>query len=238
MTKLVDGTYWVNDNRISITAHVKNTNPLKSVASAKIDGPLEQFSDLSNRIVVDLLAQLRVALSPAEIAQLRRHTTDLAAGKLLFDAERSRGEGPEPQPTPGTSVGPQTSLGAWILGRLSFAAVSYAADDRDPEAELRARLEGYRRAFEQQDVDAVAAFYVEFTPKQAAALRRYFENAGNLRVQFDDIRIAIIGNQAAISFSREDHFVDRKSGDAQQVVVRVTKLFAKGAAGWQIVPEP
>jgi ketosteroid isomerase-like protein len=119
-----------------------------------------------------------------------------------------------------------------------LAAVSYAAEGRDPEAELRATLEGYRRAFEREDVDELARYYAEFTDEQRAALRRYFRNAGDLRVQFDDIRIAIIGDQAAISFSREDHFVDRRSGDRQQVVVRVTKLFAKGAAGWQIVPEP
>jgi TolB-like protein len=64
MTKLVTGTYWVNNNAISITAHVKNTNPLKSIASAQIDGPLEQFSELTGQVVVNLLQQMQLELSP------------------------------------------------------------------------------------------------------------------------------------------------------------------------------
>jgi len=238
MAKLVDGTYWVHNNAISITAHVKNTNPLRSIASAQIDGPLERFSELSSQIVVGLLDQLRVEMSAEEIAQLRkRNTTDLAARKLLFDGERSGPQTDRQLPTPAEPVEPRASLGLRLLERLSLIATCHAAEAADPDADLRATLEGYRQAFERKDVEALRHYYSGFTPEQAAALQRYFDNADHLQVGFDDIRIAIIGDRAAVSFSREDHFVDHQSGESQQVVVRVTKLFAKGPVGWQIVPE-
>jgi len=141
-------------------------------------------------------------------------------------------------PTPRETGEPQASLGTWLFGRLVLSSTCYAADAQDPEAELRATLEGYRRAFEEKDLAALAGYYAGFSNEQRAALRRYFENADELRVEFADVRIAIIADRAAISFSRQDRFVDRTSGDRQQVVVRVTKLFARGPSGWQIVPEP
>jgi ketosteroid isomerase-like protein len=239
MTKLVDGAYWVSDGQLTIIAHVQNTNPLKSVAYVVVEGPLEKFSELTNQIVVNLLEQMHVDLPAAAIKQLRqRLTTDLSARKLLFDAEQSGAEGGTPAPSPPPQTGPPVPPGAWLLEHLYMTAASYAADDYDPEAELRATLEGYRSAFEREDIDGLARYYAEFTREQRTALRSYFLNAAQLRVRFHDIHIAVIGDRAAVSFSREDHFVDRESGDAQQVVVRVTKVFAKGAAGWQIVPEP
>lgn len=140
-------------------------------------------------------------------------------------------------PPPATRDGPQASLGRWLLGRLSVATTSYAADATDFEVGVRAALEGYRQAFEREDLDAMARYYANFTLGQRAALQRYFDNADKLQVAFGDIQVAIIGDQAAVSFNREDHFVDHRSGESQQVVVRVTRLFSKGAAGWQIVPE-
>ena len=238
MAILVNGTYWVHNNAISITAHVKSTNPLRSIASAEIDGPLEQFSELTGQVVVTLLRQMQVELAPGETEQLlRRHTTDLAARKLLFDAERPAAEAGGPHPTPAMGEGPDASLGLWLLVRLSVAATSHAADNAGPEADLSATLEGYRQAFEREDPEALAHYYAEFSPAQRAALQRYFDNADDLRIEFGDIQIAMIGDQAAVSFNREDHFVDHKSGESQQVVVRVTKLFVKRAAVWQIVPE-
>jgi TolB-like protein len=54
MDKLVSGSYWVEDDRITITAHVKSMTPLQRVASARIDGRLDLF-DLRGRIVLDLV---------------------------------------------------------------------------------------------------------------------------------------------------------------------------------------
>jgi TolB-like protein/ketosteroid isomerase-like protein len=228
MTKLVNGAYWVQKDRISITAHVKSTNPLRPLASAEIEGPVEQLSQLSARVAIRLLEQLHVQLAAADVDRLMQGSaSDLGARKLLFDAERPAAA----QPTP--IIKPHASLGGW----LHLAAASYAAENPNPEVELRAALEEYREAFERGNIDALARFYVAFAPTQRAALKRYFDNADDLRVEFSDVQIAIIGDRAAVSFNREDHFVDHQTGETQQVVARVTKLFAHGAEGWQIVPE-
>jgi TolB-like protein len=232
MTKLVNGAYWVQNERISITAHVKSTSPLRPLASAEIEGPVEQLSELSARVAIRLLQQLHVELAAADVDRLmQRSASDLAARKLLFDAERPAGAAGASQPTP--AIKPGASLGGW----LHFAKASYAADNPNPEVELRATLEEYRKAFEGGDVDGLARYYVAFAPTQRAALKRYFDNADGLRVEFSDVQIAIIGDRSAVSFNREDHFVDHQTGEAQQVVARVTKLFAHGAEGWQILPE-
>ena len=231
MTKLVNGAYWVQNDRISITAHVKNTSPLRPLASVEVEGPVAQLTELSGRMVVRLLEQLQIELTRAELERLvRQSASDLAARKRLFDAERP------PEAAPSASE-PHAGVEPFVLGRFELARTSYAAENPNPDTELRVTLEGYRTAFERADIEALARYYAEFSPAQRAALRRYFDNADNLRVDFSDVQIAIIGDRAAVSFNREDHFIDHQTGEAQQVVVRVTKLFAKKAAGWQIVPE-
>lgn len=238
MGKLVSGAYWVHNDSISITAHVKNTDPLSSIASAQIDGPLDRFSELTGEVVVRLLQKMHVELSSGEIDQiLQRNTTDLAARKLLFDAERAGRGGVGSQPAPALGDGPEASLPRWLFGHLHLVAISHAADGAPVEIDLRTTLEGYRQAFERRNLDDLGRYYADFAPQQRAALQRYFENADQLQVTFSDIQIAIIGEQAAVSLSRRDQFIDHKSGERQQVVVRVTKLFLKGTAGWQMVPE-
>jgi TolB-like protein len=49
MTKLINGAYWVQNDRISITAHIKSTNPLRPLASAEVEGPVAQLSERSRR---------------------------------------------------------------------------------------------------------------------------------------------------------------------------------------------
>jgi uncharacterized caspase-like protein len=238
MDKLVEGAYWVQNGRVSISVHVKRVKPLQRIASAKLEGPLDQLSTLSGQVVVTLLAQLRIPLPPGEAEHiLRPGSSDLTTRKLLFDAERPA-PGVPPRPViPGGTPEPHSSRWWRVFSLLDSVSVSYAAATEDPETALRATLEGYRSAFEGEDIEAIKGYYVEFTDTQRAALARYFENATQLRVEFSDVRIALIGDQAAVSFTRRDRFVDRQTGEGQHVVVRVTKLFARGGGGWQILPE-
>jgi hypothetical protein len=63
---------------------------------------------------------------------------------------------------------------------------SLAAQSPDVEAELRVRLDGYRKALEGKDLNALRSYYEDFTDSQRAALARYFESAEDLRIEFDD----------------------------------------------------
>ena len=236
MAKVVSGSFAVQNNRISITAHVKDVSNLRHIASAKIEGPLDRFFELRSRLVLDLLEHLRLELSGAEVARiLKPGTSDLEARKLLFDAEGA-GAPPAPQPTPPSHLGPHGALADRLVALLELVPQTSALESDARTAEVRAALDGYRTAFEHKDLDALAHYYVRFTDTQRAALTRYLRNADDLHVEFSDVRVTLSGDEAAVSFTRQDRFVDHKSGESQQVVVRVTKLFAKRADGWQIVP--
>ncbi len=108
----------------------------------------------------------------------------------------------------------------------------------DVEVELRQTLEGYRKALETKDLDALRSYYQEFTDSQRTALASYFASADGLRVEFSEVRVAIIGDDAAVSFTRDDRFTDRGTGQPQHATVRVTKRFARQAGGWVIQREP
>ena len=246
---LVEGAYWVQDNQLSVSAQVKSVRPLQLIASARMQGPVDQFSVLTGRLVSTLLEQLPVEV-PGPLAERLQHPemTSLAARRLL--AESDAGGSSEPSPTPGASRS-AIPPGAWLWPswlRLAFDSVaradigvprpSLAEPPPGIEAELRVTLEGYRKALEGRDLNTLRSYYEDFTDSQQAALARYFESTEDLRIEFDDVRVAIIGDDAAVSFTRHDRFTDRGTGQPQHATVRVTKRFARRAGGWVIQREP
>lgn len=238
MAKIVSGAFAVQQNRISITAHVKDVESLKHLASAKIDGPLDTFFELRSRIVLDLLEHLRLELPASEVDRiLKPGSTNLEARKLLFDAEGGGAEGGVDQPTPQPKHDRHGTLGSRILDFFKLVEIVHAAELQELEAEIRSALDAYRATYERKNLGDLSAYYVELGEAQRRALERYLSNADDLRIVFSDVRITLNGDQAAVSFTREDHFVDHRTGERQQVVVRLTKLLAKRAERWQIMPE-
>ena len=236
MSKVVSGSFAVQNNRISITAHVKDVGTFRHIASAQIEGPLDKFFELRSRLVLDLLEHLRLELSRAEVERiLKPGSTDLEARRLLFDAEHSGTKG-TPKPTPSGGAAPRSALSDSLLAALDLSTRSYAAESDERTAELGATLDAYRLAFERKDLEALSHYYVQFGDAQRQALTRYLKNADDLHVEFSDIRIRVSDDEAAVSFTRRDRFVDHQTGETQQVIVRLTKLFAKQGDGWRIAP--
>ena len=252
---LVEPRRWVpsnareQDNQLSVSAQVKSVRPLHLIASARAQGPVDQFSVLTGQLVSTLLEQLPVEV-PGPLAERLQHPemTSLAARRLL--AESEVGGTSKPQAAPGASrsaVPPGAWLWpSWLRLPITGAAhadmggprTSLAAQSPDIEAELRMTLEGYRKALEGKDLATLRSYYEDFTDSQRAALTRYFESADDLRIEFDDVRVAIIGDDAAVSFTRHDRFTDRGTGQPQHATVRVTKRFARQGGGWVIQREP
>ena len=244
---LVEGTYWVQDNQLSVNAQVKSVRPLRMIASARAEGPIDQFSVLTGQLVGTLLRQLPVDV-PAALAARLQHpaVTNVTARRLLAEADAGGAPPPAAPGAPRAVVPPEASLQPWVpvhlaaisLWNLGVVRPSWAAQVVDPEAELTATLEAYRQALEAKDLDALSVLYEDFTEGQRAALAQYFANANDLRIQFRDVRVAIIAEDAAVSFTRQDRFTDRGTGAPQKMTVRVTKRFAKRAQGWMIQPGP
>ena len=99
-------------------------------------------------------------------------------------------------------------------------------------------LEGYRKALEEKDLSTLRAYYEELSENQRSALAGYFNAAADLHIEFSDVRVALIGDNAAVSFTRHDRFTDRGTGQPQSVTVRVTKRFTKRGNAWVIPKEP
>ena len=243
---LVQGAYWVQNRQLSISAQVQSVRPLQVVATARAQGPVDDFGRLTGQVMLALLDQLSVDV-PAPLGEQLRNpgTTNLNTRKLLTEADgESRGGTRRPPPSeiggsvlPGAYEPPRSRVrlpwATWVL--QAVVPPIFAQELADMEMSLRAVLDDYRQALEDEDLDNLRAHYDAFTPSQAAALDRYFENAEDLRVELSDVRIAIIGEEAAVSFTRHDRFLDREQGEQQDVRVRVTKRFAYRGGRWIIL---
>jgi uncharacterized caspase-like protein/TolB-like protein len=244
---LVQGAYWVQDKQLSVNVQVQSVRPLRLIATARAQGPVGQFAQLTAQLTTSLFDQLRVNV-PASLAAQLRHpaTTSLAARQMLTETEGGSAPGGAAAPgssrsalTPGAFHGGRwQDLLEWIAAGLSgLARPSLAQASADPETALQSTLQGYRQALESKDLDALRGYYEEFPPSQAAALARYFNNTTDLQIEFSDVRIAIIGDDAAVSFTRRDRFTDHGTGEPQDVTVRITKRFTRRMSSWLIQPE-
>jgi len=111
-----------------------------------------------------------------------------------------------------------------------------ARADAPPAArqEILAALERYRRATEARELPALAAVYVDFPPERQAAQRRYFENVRDLKVAIENVDIAVVGEEAVVSYTRTDDFADVRTGRPMHVSVRFTKVLRRQDGSWKI----
>jgi TolB-like protein len=254
ISMLVEGAYWVHDSQLNVNVQVKSVRPLQILASAHDEGPVDQFSSLTGHLVMNLLAQLSVDV-PDALAERLQHpgATNLAARRLLTESDAA-GVSQEPGtsrsaippgaflwlfPAPSHDPVGQASLLARLLGDLfDPCRPSFAASPPDAESELMGTLEGYRKALEEKDLSTLRAYYEQLSESQRSALVDYFDAAADLRIEFSDVRVALIGDNAAVSFTRHDRFTDRGTGQPQSVTVRVTKRFTRRGNAWVIPKEP
>src|SRR5262249_56211224 len=128
------------------------------------------------------------------------------------------GENPRPAAAPPPAPAPEPSGGpsSWLLPRSAWA-------EDDGREEVLAFLERYRKAIEAGDLSTLAELYVQFPEEQRTALVRYFKDSTDLRVKLEDIDVAIAGDEAVVSYTRKDDFVDVPTGRPMHVSGRVTK---------------
>jgi len=130
-----------------------------------------------------------------------------------------------------TPPSPGSALPRWL--RLGPPA---AWADASPEArgEILAVLERYRRATEGRELPALASVYADFPPEQQAAQQRYFENVRDLKVAIENVDVAVVGDEAVVSYTRTDDFADARTGRPMHVSVRLTKVLRRQDGNWKI----
>ena len=147
---------------------------------------------------------------------------------MLMEAEGSI----RPPPQTG-SPDVRSALPRW-LARLGEVAVGVAsADDAGAQGEILETIKRYRHAMEARDLHALSALYAEFPPEQQAAQQRYFDNARDLSITIDRPEIAVAGDEAVVSYTRSDNFVDVRTGRPMHVELRLTKTLRREGGEWK-----
>jgi ketosteroid isomerase-like protein len=157
--------------------------------------------------------------------------------KRLLEAEGTTATEPAPAP-PAPSGDRRSGLRrSFALGRLLSARTAHAEQEADPETDIRAMLERWRQAAEGKKMEALAEVYVHLTEDQQAAQQRYFDNVKDLRIAIENVDIAVVGDEAVVSYTRTDDFADAGTGQPMHVSVRLTKTLRRDDSGWRIAPE-
>jgi TolB-like protein/ketosteroid isomerase-like protein len=226
ITKMVSGTVAVAESAVAVEVRLVDITTGYLEASISRRRPRHELIELQNDVAAALLAALGVSLSPERVKHLFGHRRNemLESYESFYD---TLGDVAAP-PAEGDSLCP---LRPWrfALGRAAFAQES------DPdEAAIRALLEAYRAALEAESVERLAALHVDMTDRQRGRLERYFANVRDLEVRLSGIDVAVAGDEALVSYTREDAFVDERSGRPVHLDTRLSRLLAKRDGVWKI----
>lgn len=246
IVKMISGSVLVAADTLRVEAHIVDVASGVLEASDQVEGASHDFVNVHRQLTRKIMARLNVSVpSPAPTAAPEAPSpASLDAYKLLLEAEgetpvvpATPEHSPTPLPPPSTSEGPLSFLTPF-LGRgwpkVNEVWAQEPTPATRPEDEIRLLLERYRQAYEQKDLMLLDAVYDALTPTQRDANSRYFQQTQNLHVTIRDVDIAITGDEAAVSYTREDQFVDAKTGKNAQLALRFTKFLVRIENAWKI----
>ena len=219
--RMLSGSVLVVGGAVHVEAQIINVASGLLEGAYLTDGREEDFLALENDVVLGVIAKLHLPLSRDDEQRLAaRRAVNPDAFRRFLDTE-SGGRLPAP-PTPGGERRPSS--------RFFGPRAAWAEDAR---AEVATLLEEYRRGLEAHDVAALAAMYVNFLPEQRVFLERYFVSVRDLRVRIEDVDIAVAGDDAVVSYTRIDDFVDIPTRRPQHLSLRVTRTLRRMNARWR-----
>ena len=229
--KMLSGSFVKVDDTLRIETHVVDVASGVLEASYVTAGKDSEFLDLQSKLTLGVIAKLNLPATDAEKqALLAKRNTNEDALKLLLEAERG---GVPPQGSGGkpAAQAPHSALPQWLAALRPAVA---RAEDGSPEAAIHALLERYRQATEARQLDALASLHTQFTDEQRAAQQRYFQNVRELKVVIENVDVAVVGDEAVVSYTRTDDFADAKTGRPMHASVRVTKTLRQEQGEWKL----
>jgi class 3 adenylate cyclase/TolB-like protein/ketosteroid isomerase-like protein len=235
ISKMLSGSFVVVGDRVRVETRVVDVASGVLEDSYTTEGPRKDFLALQDEVTLEALTRMELPITDRDRRMLaERRTTNVEALRLLLDAERAKGGGAPVRPTPDDAAsGPRLSRWSKTF-RILLPSACLAADESDERVRIRDLLDRYRHAMEAGEVEQVAAVHADFSAEQAAAQRRYLSGVRGLRVSIDDVDIAVVGDEAVVSFTRSDDFADVRTGRPMQVTVRLTKMLVKQDGEWKL----
>lgn len=227
---LITGSFHAVGSTLRIDAEIVDVATGVQKASDSVEGEIDSFFHLQKTLVVSMLRRLRVQLSPEEGQSIVADTnTDVDAYRLLLESEGVVDDTPVAPPPSPSHHSRGTPWLEWLF------PVAYAAEPADDVRVLVLQtLEEFRAALEAKDLERLARVYATFSPRHRDALRAYFENAADLRVEISDVTLDEQANGVLVSYTRRDRFVDRQSDKAVQLEARLAKLFVHDHGTWKV----
>jgi TolB-like protein/ketosteroid isomerase-like protein len=226
--KVLSGTVAAKGDDVRVEVQIVDIATGMLDSSFVVVGSDNALIELESDVARAVIGKLGVQLSGADTRRLESfRATDVGAYRRFLATE---GEGPRASAPPAPPPGPSDGPSSWLLPRSAWA------EEAAGRAEVMAFLERYRKAIEAGDLETLAGLYVEFPEEQRTALVHYFKDSADLRVKLEDVDVAIAGDEAVVSYTRKDDFVDTPTGRPMHVSGRVTKLLRRAGGQWRLAP--
>jgi TolB-like protein len=251
--KMLRGSYWIVGQKIRIDATIIDTKTMLQEASVYVEGRWTSEEDIPG-FIQELSVKVIAVLDPRQAEKEKARgaaprNTDLDAYKLLLEAEGEMSKGQssaqEGEPSPPSLPDTQGYLLLWPDPPSDLVAFSWAFTPSEAAAQggpngdewKKAILEtlwNYKRGYETQNIDLLAQVYANFPSVQREAHLKYFQNVRDLKMSLSGVDILREGDEAIVSYTRTDDFVDAKSGKDVHLEVRLTKILIKDGDNWKI----
>lgn len=228
--KMLSGSFTIVGDNLRVDTYVVDVESGVLETSYPTEGEVEDFYDLRNRILVAAVDRLDLPVSAEERRTLfARRSGNVDALKKLLEVEGARSSKPKESE-------PSARLRAleWLASSSWGATAAHAADGNDEDA-IVALLERYRKATELGDLEALASVYDQYSAETRKAQQQYFSMVEDLTIEIEDVEMAVIGDEAVVSYTRSDEFIDSKTGRPADVTVRLTKELVRQDGEWRLV---
>lgn len=233
--KMLSGSFTIVGDQLRVDTYVVDVGSGVLETSYPTEGEVDDFYGLRNRILVAAVDRLDLPVSAEERRTLlARRPGNVDALKKLLEAEGKRPPRPD---AADAEPEPSAALRAleWLASATLGVGAAHAAEAASDEDAIRALLERYRTATEAGDLEALARVYDEYSADTRAAQEQYFSMVEDLTIEIEDVEMAVIGDEAVVSYTRSDEFVDRQTGRPADVTVRLTKELVRQDGQWRLV---
>ncbi len=245
IAKMISGSFVSASDTLRIETHVVDVQTGLLETSAYVVGDLNQFFSLQQELAVKIMHAFHPAgaMEDVPLVASAPASSSLESYRLLMEAEDESGDLASGERDDKSSLleldhfhygSILRRLGTWAEHGNAWADPE-AGPTLVPQKEIEELLEIYRMAYERKSLGLLERVYEVMSDKQRAARVRYFENTSDLQVIIQDVRIAVRGDSAIVSYTREDQFKDIKTGRDVKVDVRLTKSLARIKGKWKII---
>jgi len=226
MEKMLATSVTVKGSEVTLDLDVIDIDTGLLDGSERVQGPIDDLISLQTDLALSAARLLGADPSEEQVRAIvsSRGNDTLDSYRMLSDTLGGDGGDAGEPPTPS---GDDSS---W----LPTPGNAYAQEADPEERAIHGLLQQYESALESESVDQLATLQLEMTPKQRESLQRYFTHTDELVVTIIDVDVLVEGDEAVVTFTRQDAFVDARSQRKMNLEVRISGLLEKQEGAWKI----